>query len=391
MTADGTNSDFDGLKHLEPTLPSRFYYDPAQYERELSALWFRNWVYACRASSLAAPGSFRTVRIGHQTALILRDHEGALRAFHNTCRHRGSVLCRQSEGRLGKLITCPYHSWSYDLGGALRRVPSLSTPEGFDRKDFSLYPVALTEWRGFVFICFAADAAPPFSAAFARGSARLDNWPLESLVSAHSQARVIACNWKIFWENYNECLHCPGVHPELCDVVPIYGRGIMAEREDPQWAEHRTDDDPSFKGGLKRGKRSWTSDGSLVGPEFDGLTNAERDAGHSFLTSLPSAFLVGHADYVRLTYLRPLGPEQTELTSEWMVPPETLADPAFDLAKAVDFVNLVQAQDADVCELNQRGIRAAPHEHGVLMPEEGYLLEFHQWVREGLAAAQNRR
>jgi Rieske 2Fe-2S family protein len=387
MTADGAKSDFTGLKRLEPTLPSSFYYDPAQYERELQSLWYRNWVYAFRANTLTQPGSYRTLRIGNQTALVIRDEDGTLRAFHNTCRHRGSELCRAEAGRLGaKLITCPYHAWGYDLKGNLRRVPSLSSPEGFDRKNFSLYPVALTQWRGLVFLCFDAEHAPPFSAAFARGSDRLDNWPIEDLVSAHSFTRPIACNWKIFWENYNECLHCPGVHPELCDVVPIYGRGIMSEREDPKWAEHTNDDDPRFKGGLSRHTQTWSSDGQTVGRIFEGLTEAERQAGHHFMTSLPSMFLVGHADYVRITYMRPLGPEVTELTSEWMFPAETLADPKFDMANAVDFVKLVQAQDADVCELNQRGIRAAPHKSGVLMPEEMYLYEFHKWVHEGLAA-----
>jgi Rieske 2Fe-2S family protein len=387
MTADGTKADYIGLRSLEPTLPSAFYYDPGQYERELNALWYRNWVYAFRAKTLTEPGSFKTVRIDNQTALVIRDEEGALRAFHNTCRHRGSVLCRTEAGRLGKLITCPYHAWSYDLRGNLRRVPSLSSPEGFGRKSFSLYPVALTEWRGLVFLCFDPAHAPPFSTAFARGSDRLDHWPLEDLVSAHSFTREIACNWKIFWENYNECLHCPGVHPELCDVVPIYGRGIMSEREDPNWAEHAASDDPRHKGGIGRHSETWTSDGKAVGRTFDGLTEAERRAGHHFMTSLPSMFLVGHVDYVRITYLRPLGPERTELTSEWMFPAETLADPTFDLAKAVDFVKLVQEQDANACELNQRGIRALPHAGGVLMPEEMYVHDFHQWVRQGLAAA----
>ena len=386
MTADGAKADFVGLKTLEPTLPSSFYYDPAQYERELRTLWSRNWVYAFRANTLAEPGSFRTVTIGRETAFVVRGEDGTLHAFHNTCRHRGSVLCREAQGRLkSKLITCPYHAWGYDLKGDLRRVPSLSSPEGFDRKNFSLYPVALTEWRGLVFLCFDAEHAPPFSSAFARGSDRLDNWPIEDLVSHHSFTRRIACNWKIFWENFNECLHCPGVHPELCDMVPIYGRGIMSEREDPKWAEHGGDD-PRFKGGLKRGNQSWTTDGKLVGNGIEGLTEAERTGGYHYMTSLPSMFIVGHPDYMRITYLRPLGPEETELTAEWLFPAETLADSKADTAKAIDFAKIVLEQDADVCELNQRGIRALAHKQGVLMPEEMYLYDFHQWVKAGLGS-----
>ncbi len=97
-------------------------------------------------------------------------------------------------------------------------------------------------------------------------------------------------------------------------------------------------------------------------------------------------FIVGHPDYMRITYLRPLGPEETELTAEWLFPASTLADPKSDTTKAIDFVKTVLEQDADVCELNQRGIRAAPHKQGVLMPEEMYLYDFHQWVKEGIGA-----
>ncbi len=385
MTADGVKPDFVGLKRLEPTLPSTAYYDATAFERDLAMLWHRNWVYAGRSTALKEPGSYKSVTIGRQTALIVRDEDGALRAFHNTCRHRGSVLCRESEGRLkSKLITCPYHAWSYDLKGDLRRVPSLSSPEGFDRKNFSLYPVALTEWRGLVFVCFDTANTPPFSQAFARGSDRLDHWPIEDLVTGHTYTRKLACNWKIFWENFNECLHCPGVHPELCDMVPIYGRGITSEREDPKWTEHAGSDDPKLKGGLKRGAQSWTMDGRPVGSVFPDLTEAERSGAYHYMTSLPSMFMVGHVDYMRIVSMRPLGPEETELTAEWLFPATTLADPNADVAKAIDFAKIVLEQDADACELNQRGIRALPHKQGVLMPEEMYLADFHAWVRAGL-------
>ncbi len=385
MTADGAKQDFVGLKRLEPMLPSSYYYDPAAFERDLERLWYRNWVYAFRANTLKEPGSFKTITIGRQTAFVVRDEEGALRAFYNTCRHRGSALCRESEGRLkSMLISCPYHAWGYDLKGDLRRVPSLSTPEGFDRKNFSLYPVALTEWRGLVFLCFDTANAPPFSQAFARGSDRLDHWPIEDLVTGHTYTRKLASNWKVFWENYNECLHCPGVHPELCDMVPIYGRGIMSEREDPKWAEHASTDDPKIKGGLKRGAQSWTVGGRPVGSVFPDLTEAERNGGVHFTTSLPSMWMVAHVDYMRIGTMRPLGPEETELTVEWLFPAATLADPKADISKAIEFATTVLDQDADVCELNQRGIRAKPHKQGVLMPEEMYLADFHEWVRAGL-------
>jgi Rieske 2Fe-2S family protein len=103
------------------------------------------------------------------------------------------------------------------------------------------------------------------------------------------------------------------------------------------------------------------------------------------MTGLPSVFIVGHADYVRVVRLRPLGPEQTELRVEYLFSPQTLADPQFDMRNVVDFTNLVMTEDAQVCELNQRGLHAAPHVRGVVMPEEYVIRQFHQWVNSELS------
>lgn len=388
MTGDGGRPDHNGLKRLEQMLPSADYFDPARHEQELKALWHRNWVYVCRGSEIAAPLSFRTFTLGSQSALIVRGDDGRLRAFHNTCRHRGSTLCLQDKGRLGaKLISCPYHRWGYDLDGALVRVPSMSLPEGFEKERHGLYPVAIREWRGLVFVCFAGDKAPPFEDAFTRDSERIDHWPLEELVTAHVYRKVMACNWKIFWENFSECLHCPGIHPELCDLVPLYGRGIVAERDAPDWAEHADSTDPLFKGGIRRDGETWSMDGNAHGERFGKLSEAEQRAGQTYVTSLPSMFIVGHVDYMRIVSLKPLGAEQTELTAEWLLPAASLAKPGFDLGNIVNFATLVLDQDAAACEMNQKGLKAAPHAFGVLMPEEYYLFAFHDWVRAGMNRA----
>ncbi|TIP96948.1 MAG: aromatic ring-hydroxylating dioxygenase subunit alpha, partial [Mesorhizobium sp.] len=120
------------------------------------------------------------------------------------------------EGRLkARLITCPYHDWSYSLRGDLVRVPSKSLPEGFDKADHPLYRVALSVWRGFVLVNLREDADGSAETSFDPASGDLANWPLETPVSGHMLRKVMNCNWKIFWENFNECLHCPGVHKDL--------------------------------------------------------------------------------------------------------------------------------------------------------------------------------
>ncbi|RWP49290.1 aromatic ring-hydroxylating dioxygenase subunit alpha [Mesorhizobium sp.] len=374
---------YNGLTRLEPTLPSSAYWDIDAHQRDLDAIWYRSWLLVCREADLAQPLAFRTFRVGTQEIVVLRDETGELRAFHNTCRHRGSQLCQASEGRLkARLITCPYHAWSYSLRGDLVRVPSKSLPEGFDKADHPLYRVALSVWRGFVFVNLREDAAGSAETSFDPASGNLANWPLETLVSGRVLRKVMDCNWKIFWENFNECLHCPGVHKDLSRLVPIYGRGLMGRHDDPEWARCADNDAPEFSGGLRAGAETWSRDGRVHGPVFPELTSAERTAGQTYATNLPSMFIVGHVDYVRTVRLVPLGPEQTELTAEWLFSPEALADPTADIDNIVAFGRQVLEEDADICEVNQKGLRSMRHEAGVLMPEEYELHRFHNWVRE---------
>ncbi|HXQ63594.1 MAG TPA: aromatic ring-hydroxylating dioxygenase subunit alpha [Steroidobacteraceae bacterium] len=382
---DPTAGEFSGLKRLEHTLPNIWYFDPAQYALELERIWYRNWVYLCRADTVPEPGSYRSFTIGTQPVLVVRDEDGTLRAFYNTCRHRGAMLCPESEGRLpGKAITCPYHAWTYRLNGELARIPSFGRRHYVPVSETSLYAIPLQTWRGFVYANLSGDGRG-LGENFNANTEALAHWPLAELLIGHRLTKRIRCNWKIFWENYNECLHCPTVHHALSSLVPIYRRGIMEERDDPAWREHASSTDPAYKGGLKAGAATWSIDGRSLGHEFPALTAEERRAGYQYMTSLPSHYLVAHVDHVRSTRLLPLGPEETELSIEWLFPRETLNDPSIDIQRACAFSAAVMAEDGAVCEINQRGLRSAPHAHGMLMPEEYDVFRLHEWLRAELA------
>jgi glycine betaine catabolism A len=378
---------YNGLRTIQTTLPSRAYWDEAEYSRDLETIWYRNWLMLCREADIAQPHAFRVFTVGTQEILVLRDESGTLRAFHNTCRHRGSQLCRESEGRLkARLLTCPYHAWSYSLSGELVRVPSKTLPPDFDKADYPLYRVALSVWRGFVFVNLDEEATGSASQSFDPSSGDLANWPLEELATGHVLRKVMNCNWKIFWENFNECLHCPGVHKHLSHLVPIYGRGLMARHDDSEWALHADNDAPEYAGGLRAGAETWSEDGRVHGPVFETLSEAERAAGQTYAMHLPSMFIVGHVDYARTVRLLPLGPEQTELTAEWLFPAKALTSDGADLENIISFGTRVLEEDAAVCELNQKGLHSRRHSTGVLMPEEYDLFRFHEWVRGQHAA-----
>jgi len=374
---------FNGLSRALPSLPSAWYTDPAHHAREIQAIWTRNWIYLCRAETLPEPRSFRTFEVAGQPLLVLRDRDGGLRAFFNTCRHRGSMLCRDASGTLARpMITCPYHQWVYDLTGRLRATGPMRPVPGFDRENYPLLSISLAEWGGFVFVNLDPEAKP-FEQSHGAETAQVANWPLGELRVAHSYSKTLNCNWKVFWENFNECLHCPNIHPELCDLVPIYGRAIMARRDDPDWETHASDTAPHLSGTLRDGAESWTVDGAAQ-DILPGLTQEDVDSGQSYVTVMPSVFIAHHADYVRAVTITPLGPETMELSAEWLFHPETLARPDFDLERVTEFGTLVMEQDGAACETNQAGLRARAFEHGVLMQEEYEVFLFQDWVRAQL-------
>lgn len=360
------------LDHCPGTLPRAAYVSPDWYAREMATIWSRHWVCAGRADDLAS-ATMRAVQVGPASVILARLPDGTLRAYHNTCRHRGAEICRD-ERAAGKLITCPYHAWAYAADdGRLISTAHAHPTEDFRREDHGLRPVALRQWAGFIFLSLAT--APPDL----RGDiplSTLDNWPMDGLRTGHRWEQVLDCNWKVFWENYSECLHCPGIHPELCDMVPIYREGVMAPNE----RQGRT---PGVGGQaqLKPGAESWTMSGAPCGPAFPGLTPEERQAGYTFVTLWPSAFVVAHVDYVRSVRLAPLGPDRTRLVAEWHFAPETLAQPGFDAARVADFAKIVLTQDAEACEMNQRGLLSPAWDRGRLMPEEYEIHRFHDWVR----------
>ncbi|HUS54230.1 MAG TPA: aromatic ring-hydroxylating dioxygenase subunit alpha [Thermohalobaculum sp.] len=372
---------FNGLTAAQPALPASWYFDPVQYEREMRSIWQQNWVYLCRSDTLAGPKAFRTFTIAGQDLLLVRDEDDVLQGYFNTCRHRGSTLCTHASGTLERpLVVCPYHQWAYDLGGRLRATGPMRRVGGFDRTEFGLHRIAVAEWGGFVFANMAGDAAPPFIQQFGDELSLISPWPLANLVVGHRYRKTLNCNWKLFWENFNECLHCPGVHPELCELVPIYGRAIMARRDDPDWESPTRGDAPIFTGGLREGAETWSMDGRAQGM-LPGLTDAERVPGQRYGMVLPSVFIAAYIDYVRLVRILPLGPDTMELSAEWLFDPEMLARPDFDMRRITDFGTLVMDQDGAACELNQGGLRSAAFKQGVLMQEEYEVFLFQDWIR----------
>ena len=376
------DEDFDGLKNSVPSLPASWYYDPERYQTELDTIFYKHWIYLCHGSSLANARDFRRFTIGNQEILLVRGQDSILRGFYNTCRHRGSIICSEQQGRFkSKVMLCPYHQWAYNFEGELITTSSHAEAVDFEKSNFPLHKVLVKEWRGGVFVSLS-DSPPDLEQGLQRGSDRTENWPMSELVVGHQWRKTMQCNWKVFWENFNECLHCPNIHPELCDLVPIYGRRISYYRDEPDWQQTNSRNDPKYIGGLRENARSWSISGNTADEPFPNLTDEEINRGQSYCVSLPSVFIAAHVDYMRTVRILPLGPEETDIEVEWLFLPETMNKNSFDLEDITEFGKLVLMQDARASELNQQGIRSKKFTEGVLMPEEHHVKNFQDWVRQ---------
>ncbi len=380
-------ADHNALKQTEDGLDVAAYVDADHYETEIQRIWARNWTYVCHVSALEGPLSYQALTVGRANLLVLRDAAGTLRAYHNACRHRGSLLVTEPEGRLSaRLLVCPYHQWAYapDDGRLVKTSSSVRTDD-FNLDDFPLIPAGLQVWRGHVFVHPDANASWDSAQLFQRAADGLANFPLEDMQVAHTWRKELACNWKTFWENFNECLHCPNVHPELSDLVPLYKRRIVNRMDVPDWQTHEGSEDPSYRGGLREGAETWSTDGSAQGHVIASLSAEDLARGQLYASAWPSVFMGGYGDHVRVVRVLPLGVNRIELRAEWLFERNVLEDPGYDMSNVVEFACLVMEQDGAICEVNQKGLEGAPFEKTVLMPEEYLIKTFHDWVRSQLA------
>src|SRR3989449_7942523 len=201
------------------TLPGRYYTSPEIFAEEVERIFTRRWVCVGRAAELPDPGDYFLADVAGESVIVLRDQGGTLRAHYNVCRHRGTRLCEERRGRLSETIQCPYHAWTYTLDGQLIGAPHMSEVEGFHKRDYPLRSPALAEWEGFLAINLAPDPEP-FAQAFAPLIGRFARFNIANLRSARRIDYDVRANWKLIFQNYSECLHCPVIHPELAKLAP---------------------------------------------------------------------------------------------------------------------------------------------------------------------------
>ncbi len=358
-----------------PTLTGSDYTSDAVYDEERERIWFRNWVCVGRAEEIPNPGDYLVRDIVGESVFVVRNRDGELRGFYNVCAHRGTRLVDDAPacGHLGKVVKCPYHAWSYDLDGRLIASPNVHEDERFDRADHPLTRVAVDTYAGFLFVNLA-EVPTPLEGDLRDSDETITAFGRYGMGELRVGRRItydVAANWKIVVENYNECLHCPTIHPELVQVIPLYRQGEVWDGE-------------TIDGGneMRPGATSFTATGSSDLPPFPGLL-AEDLGMYYGVYQFPNFMANLHPDTVMTYTIYPQGPARTLVISEFLFRPETIASPGFNPDPVVDMWDLVSRQDWVVCERAQRGVGSRSYRAGIYPRKDRLLFDFNErWRHE---------
>ncbi len=341
------------------TMPGEYYTSPAILAEETQRILSRHWTCVGRASRLAQSGDYFVRSVAGESIIILRDNTRAIRAFFNVCRHRGTRICSEQSGQFSETIQCPYHAWTYSIDGSLIGAPHMQEVEGFNKSEYPLHTAAIAEWEGFIFVNIARDPVP-FAEWFAPMLTRLERFNLASLKVAHSTTYDVHANWKLVFQNYSECLHCPMIHPELSTVLP-YQSGANDLIEGP------------FLGGymeITAPNASATMTGRACGLLLNSeLPEQDRHRAY-YYAIMPNMLLSVHPDYVNYYMITPVAPDRTTVESEWMFSAANDGNPAFNPQDAIDFWDTTNRQDWNIVAQSQLGISSTRYSPGPYSPRE---------------------
>lgn len=376
------------------SLEQPFYTDPDFFRLDMELIWYRDWLFVGHDCELAKPGSFFTVQIGDYPVVLVRDREGIIRAFHNSCRHRGSRVCTAQKGTSARLV-CPYHQWTYDLDGKLLFARQM--PEGFDPSQFPLKPVACESVAGYLFICLAHEPADfePFRALMEPYFAP---HRLTEAKVAFESTIIEKGNWKLVWENNRECYHCASNHPELCKTFPEAPTvtGVNAAESDPEMVEHwqkceaadlparfRIADDGQYRATrapLLRDAVSYTMTGKpAVRRKLADTVTADR-IGTLMLYHYPTTWNHVLTDHAVTFRVLPISATETAVTTKWLVHKDAVEGVDYDLDDLTHVWTETNDQDRRIVEENAFGIQSPAYEPGPYSEmHEGGVIQFVEW------------
>jgi len=349
------------------TLPPEAYTSEAFYAREVERIFMREWNFMGRADQIPEAGDYVTVDYVGVPVLIARDRMGTLRAFSNSCRHRGSAIA-EGEGNC-RAFACPYHGWVYGLDGALLSAAHMERAAGFDPKRYGLVPLRLETWAGFLFVNFSAEA-PGLTEYLGDLPEKLESYRLNDMVVVRRKVFDMECNWKLFVENAMEELHIPTVHRRTIQQNTPMDTHTPEEARGQYCALFSTHEGSMA---LLKGDQGFPAIPSRRG---------KAATGTYFVMLYPSTMLGVTSDCMWYLELRPLGPTRTRLIHGACFPRSSVARDDFDEVAARYFKrwDTTAQEDIDASERQQRGLRSPFSARGRFSHHEALVHAIDNWV-----------
>jgi choline monooxygenase len=397
MSAPSMNPDVHAQIESAHTLASRFYTDPAMLPLEKERIFQRTWQlvgtlsHPCgqcngNALTIADPETFFTADVAGEPVVVVRDKQGTLRAFSNVCRHRAGPIAQGCGSK--NVLRCAYHGWTYTLDGRLIGTPDIDGLEFFDRSTMGMVPLRCETWEQFIFVNFD-PAAEPLTAFLGKIPEQSRGFAFAGLQLVERRDYVIACNWKVYVDNYLEGYHIPIAHP-----------GLMREID---YARYRTETFRYYSQQFApiRALKLEEGDGSAARTYAPG-TGTLKEALYFWV--FPNLMLNIYPDNISTNLIVPLSHDKTLTIFEWFFHGDTSSNghhserseesevapvrsPLFErIQRAVAFSDEVQQEDIALCEAVQRGLQSATYDRGRYSPKrENGVHHFHLLLAEFLA------
>jgi Rieske 2Fe-2S family protein len=378
------------------SLPQPFYIHPEVFAYEWEHIWKKYWLFAGTTADIPVSGDYFVYKVHTESIIVIRDSDGTVKAHYNTCRHRGSLICLEEQGRVQKL-TCLYHQWVYNKDGSLFKARLM--PADFEQSAYGLHPVHLEIVHGFIFISLN-DTPPDFSKVKKDFAPFLIPFQIDQAKVAVKKRYTLRTNWKLVGENFRECYHCGVAHPEYCSAVIGANLVESAEHELKEkrilWAEKGLatgtvdfiDDSFHFavRYPLRPGVESYSTDGKRVAKPIG--AHRDYDAGVLGMVVYPNFWMDAVSDYMWTMRLTAVSPGCTILDLSWLVDKDAMEGIDYTIERLTEFWKITGEQDWQLCENSYSGIESSRYQPGPYAPGEADVVRYVDWyierMKEGL-------
>jgi glycine betaine catabolism A len=377
------------------SLEQAYYTSEDVFAAEWKSIFKKHWLFAGNMAQIPKAGDYFLYQLQHDSIIIIRGNNGEVFAHYNTCRHRGSVICQHEKGNAAKLI-CPYHQWVYDKDGTLLNARMM--PDGFCREEYNLHSVHVKVVEGLIFISLAEEA-PDFSAIEKTIAPYLTPYKISNAKVAAIKNYTLATNWKLVAENFRECYHCGGAHPEYCSAV--IGANLREDTNEltvekqKEWNANGletklvevTEGTTTYaiRYPLRPGIESYSVDGKKVSIPM-GL-HKNHDAGVVGLVNYPNFWMDAVSDYIWTMRVTPVNAFTTDVEFSWLVDEHAIEGKDYSLERLTQFWEITGNQDGKLCENNFKGIQSDAYKSGPYAPVEDQVVNFVDWCVQQLRMA----